>query len=263
MNKKLEILTIGIAFTTAICNQSRAEITRVDILNEVFGEPIVYQTNGLIGQTGAVYQNDNGSKAHIGYEWGNGSSTWGNQIVYHIRQIRTDNTTNSTSWQFANVTINGEVPTWTTPRSNTQTFDFDENGKIKAWYNASGTLLRTYKYAENGQLLAYDTQGNLIGAFNNFNDQLMHAQGGNYYYSASGLNNITEDGSYTAKDGDKILGIYQRDGSKTEYQYDAGGNLIKISENGVVTYRRRIYTPAEATAAVQKGGKNNFSIIYR
>ena len=61
----------------------------------------------------------------------------------------------------------------------------------------------------------------------------------------------------------KPLAKYDFDGNQTGlYQYDAGGNLVKAVENGNVIYRRRIYTPAEATAAVQNN-KNTFSIIYR
>ena len=48
----------------------------------------------------------------------------------------------------------------------------------------------------------------------------------------------------------------------TEYSYDNGGNLITAYKNGVEIYRRKIYTPAEATAAVSKN-KNTFSIRYR
>ena len=45
-------------------------------------------------------------------------------------------------------------------------------------------------------------------------------------------------------------------------KYDAGGNLVAVYENGVATYRRRIYTSSEATAAAS-GNKNKFSITYR
>ena len=48
-------------------------------------------------------------------------------------------------------------------------------------------------------------------------------------------------------------------------KYDKGGNLLTAyDKNGNVLYRRRIYTPSEATAAVQNNkNKNTFSIIYR
>lgn len=60
-----------------------------------------------------------------------------------------------------------------------------------------------------------------------------------------------------------ISGRYDFDGNQIgSYKYDAGGNLIEAVENGNVIYRRRIYTPLEATAAVQNN-KNKFSIIYR
>ncbi len=61
----------------------------------------------------------------------------------------------------------------------------------------------------------------------------------------------------------KPLVKYDFDGNQTGlYQYDSGGNLVKAVENGVTVYQRRIYTPTEATAAVQNN-KNTFSIIYR
>ena len=60
----------------------------------------------------------------------------------------------------------------------------------------------------------------------------------------------------------KLLSKYDFDGNQTGlYEYDRGGNLVKAIENGVEIYRRRIYTPAEATAAVS--GKNTFKLKYR
>ena len=60
----------------------------------------------------------------------------------------------------------------------------------------------------------------------------------------------------------KLLSKYDFDGNQTGlYKYDRGGNLIKAMENGVEVYRRRIYTPAEATVAVS--GKNTFKLKYR
>ena len=68
---------------------------------------------------------------------------------------------------------------------------------------------------------------------------------------------------YTDSTKTKPLGTYDFDGNQTGlYQYDRGGNLIKAVENGVEIYRRRIYTPAEATAAVQDN-KNTFKLNYR
>ena len=60
----------------------------------------------------------------------------------------------------------------------------------------------------------------------------------------------------------KLIAKYDFDGNQIgSYKYDAGGNLVEAIENGIEIYRRRIYTPAEATAAVS--GKNTFSIKYR
>ena len=109
-------------------------------------------------------------------------------------------------------------------------------------------------------MLVYNPQGVLLGVYDNFYDR--HMSEFSFYDKASTLNHVDENGNYTAKDGDKVLGIYKADGGVVEYKYDKGGNLISIYDNGVATYRRRIYTPAEATAAV-KGDKNTFKIQYR
>ena len=67
---------------------------------------------------------------------------------------------------------------------------------------------------------------------------------------------------YTDSSMQKPLSKYDFDGNQIgSYKYDAGGNLVAAVENGVEIYRRRIYTPAEATAAVS--GKNTFKIQYR
>lgn len=56
---------------------------------------------------------------------------------------------------------------------------------------------------------------------------------------------------------------YNKNGYE-EYLYDSGGNLIrKTDENGNILWRKRIYTPAEATAAVSGNGKNTFVVQYR
>ena len=86
----------------------------------------------------------------------------------------TKETTDHTGWARTNMTVNGVyVPgSSATPSSYSPTFDFDENGRLqavyasKAWGN-TGQLLQTYQYATDGQMLVYNTQGELIGAYNN------------------------------------------------------------------------------------------------
>ena len=79
-----------------------------------------------------------------------------------------------TGWVRINATINGQPIPGKTPQVYYSTYDFDENGKLQAVYNCnysrwncSGELLETYKYADNGQMLVYNPQGQLIGAYNN------------------------------------------------------------------------------------------------
>ena len=88
-----------------------------------------------------------------------------------------------------------------------------------------------------------------------------------YYEGEDGNGNWevwSDDGKaiYADSSMQKLLSKYDFDGNQTGfYEYDRGGNLVKAIENGVEIYRRRIYTPAEATAAVS--GKNTFKLKYR
>ena len=260
-NNLIKSLIYGTVFSSVVHFQTFAEVTKNDILRNLSGETVVYEHNTAF-ITGKTYVGNNNTDNNIIYMWGSRVG-WQDALFFACTTYNSENhQEKSTGWTGRNITINGEAPSWTTAiNSSYETLDFDENGKLQARYSGSGQLLSTYRYAEDGQMLVYNPQGELTGAYGNFYDQLM--AGSPWYDKKSELNHLSEDGNYVAKDGDKILGIYQRDGSKTEYQYDAGGNLISSYKNGIVTYRRRIYTPAEATAAVQKGGKNNFSLTFR
>ena len=62
----------------------------------------------------------------------------------------------------------------------------------------------------------------------------------------------------------KILGKYNFAGNQTaSYKYDGAGNLTAAYENGVATFRRTSYTPAEAAAAVKKGNKNKVTMTFK
>jgi len=62
----------------------------------------------------------------------------------------------------------------------------------------------------------------------------------------------------------KLLSKYDMDGNQTGiYKYDGAGNLTAAYENGVSTYKRTSYTPAEAAAAVKKGNKNKVTLIFK
>ena len=62
----------------------------------------------------------------------------------------------------------------------------------------------------------------------------------------------------------KPLGKYDFDGNQTGvYKYDGAGNLTASYENGVSTYKRTSYTPAEAAAAVKKGNNNKVTLTFK
>ena len=108
-------------------------------------------------------------------------------------------------------------------------------------------LLQHYDF-ENGNYIIHDKDDKIMGIYKSYNDIINDIPVSEHCV-------INSQGLITSKyDGrGNIIGTYR---------YDKGGNLLEVIENGNITYRRRIYTPAEATAAVQNN-KNTFSIIYR
>ena len=233
-----------------------AELTLEDFRRNAFGD-IISLPGALHNRGGKLYDNDDGSQATIWTTINQGYIQYFVSKYDPIEQQTYDVDYAGSNWKFFGITINGEYPAGANQTS--KRLDFDETGKLQARYNGQN-LVETYKYTEDGQMLVYNPQGELIGAYNNFYDR--HMSEFNKYDKAATLNHVDKNGNYTVKDGDKVLGIYKADGGVVEYKYDKGGNLISIYDNGVATYRRRIYTPAEATAAVS-GKKNTFSIKYR
>ena len=141
------------------------------------------------------------------------------------------------------------------------TFIVNSNGDVLArkpsW---SAEIDETYQYTDTGKALRYNTSGELLGAYEDPIQAFVAA-------GRFGNNSLTDtNGNFVDYDEKgNILGVYYANGEvdSYKYNYDKGGNLISSYKNGIVTYRRRIYTPAEATAAVQKGSKNNFSLTFR
>ena len=111
-----------------------------------------------------------------------------------------------------------------------------------------------------------------------------------YYSNASNPLSHLIDGKYTAKDeNNNVLGEYYADGSYRKNQYDTSGNLISSNkydkdnnilessvnkydgagnltaaiENGVSTYKRTSYTPAEAAKAIKKGNNNTITLTFK
>lgn len=152
------------------------------------------------------------------------------------------------------------------------TYVINSQGQITAKKTTwEGYIYETYKYTDNGKVLRYDTNNVLLGVYDDFIDMHLSTQRyDNYIPGDTGLssyignlNRTDENGNYTEYDSKgNILAVYSRDGGNETYSYDVGGNLIAIYNNGIATYRRRFYTPTEATAAV-KNNKNTFSLKYR
>ena len=275
--KKILYLTTSF-FACTYCQNAFAELLIGDVMHTLFGSSV--------NNYKSMYDNNDDTKVFLYSQWAYGGARY--QIA---KCIKKDNCVASNGWPTLNITVNGELAFGGSNNTYWQTVDFDENGQLKALYDDrlynGGKLIETYKNAEDGQLLVYNPSGELIGAYNNWYDRKIVQSG--YYDKASELQHL-ENGTYTAKDeNNNVLEVYYQNGDYTKNTYDkngnlifsgrynkndeiiqslsntydAGGNLISAYENGVVTYRRRIYTPAEATAAVQKGAKNKFSIIYR
>lgn len=178
----------------------------------------------------------------------------------------TKETTDHTGWARTNMTVNGVyVPgSSATQSAYYQTFDFDENGRLQAvyasnWGGNTGQLLQTFKYTEDGQMLVYNPQGELIGAYNDWLDKMVDST---HVYQKD-LNHLDEQGNYTSRDQKGNVVVYKANGGLNSYKYDAGGNLIAAYEDGKQTYARRSYTVEEAAKAVSGERKNIFKIRYR
>ena len=70
---------------------------------------------------------------------------------------------------------------------------------------------------------------------------------------------------YKGYDSDgRIIEEWGPDG-KTEYAYklDGAGNLTAAYKNGIATYKRTSYTPAEAAAAANRGSNNTITFTFK
>ena len=95
------------------------------------------------------------------------------------------------------------------------------------------------QYHDNGSY-NNDDKGNISGRFN-----------------LSGTEQYDESGNIIAK--------YDAKGNLLEkYSYDAGGNIItSYNANGIATYKRTLYTPAEAAVAVKTDNSNTVTITFK
>ena len=211
---------------------------------------------------------------------------WGFEYLMKINSSENKNT----GWVRTNATINGEPVEGKNLEIYYSTYDFDENGKLKAiyaphYYGHNGELVQTIKYASDGQMLVYNSNGELVGAYSNWSEKMMASDG--YYDRKEELNHI-KDGNYIVKDNsDNIIEQYYQNGDylknsynstgilvstnkydkegnikeSLSYEYDTGGNLLKAYQNGKAVYKRKIYSPAEAANAAKKEG-NTLVIVW-
>ena len=160
---------------------------------------------------------------------------------------------------------------WYSPRP---TYVLNENGEVigkKSCFTCD--VVENYKYTDGGKMLVYRTDGTFVGAYNDILDYHLVSQHGSNGYSPNykgksdligNLSLVSEDGNFYDKDDNgNILGIYNKNGDITKYEYDAGGNLVSASKNGESIYERTHYTPPEAAAAMpDKNAKYSIKIDF-
>ena len=277
MRKHYILMVTTAILSFAFCESARAEITKNDIMQNWWGNRSSY--NGERN-----YQNDDGKNAGFAAHFGvNDELPWFGPTLTGHGVVG--------GWSYANITINGSAAFEnSTGRTNLTTYDFDENGKLQAFYasaNNGGQLLESYRYAEDGQLLVYNPQGQLIGAYDNYGDRYIAKFP--YYDKSAELKHLDTDGNYTVKDGNNnVTGVYYQDGKMGKYKYnaggqllsantydaegnvvgsynytyDAGGNLVSAYKNGKAVYLRKRYTIPEADAATQGKGPFRLDITW-
>ena len=63
-----------------------------------------------------------------------------------------------------------------------------------------------------------------------------------------------------------LIAEYDKDGnllSSYSYKFDGAGNLTAAYKNGIATYKKTLYTPAEAAAAIRKGNNNKVTLTFK
>lgn len=78
-------------------------------------------------------------------------------------------------------------------------------------------------------------------------------------------NNVVKMDYYKAYDKDnRIIEEWDENGRHDySYKFDGAGNLTASYKDGIATYRKASYTPAEAAAAVKKGNDNKVTLTFK
>ena len=188
-----------------------------------------------------------------------------NGITYNLYSYRYDADgqlikSNREDWDYA---LNGERVSTGAWRLK---FNFDENGNFlgETGYHEGG-ITSTAISTDSGKILTYDLQGKLQGAYTDLLDYMAQK-----YISKNVLKlDLTdEDGNYYERDSHgNITDIYHQDGTvekgKYSYVYDGAGNITAIYKDGISTYKRTSYTPAEAAAATNRGNNNTITFTFK
>ncbi len=167
----------------------------------------------------------------------------------------------------------GEVTSGHNYYSPRITYVVDDDDRIVGLKSSwTGPMVETFRYTDSGKMLAYNMQGQLMGAYDDLLDYHFSRHGGHdgYFADSTGLgsyvsvslNLIGTDGRFYDYDQQgNVLAVYESDGSMSKY--DKGGNLLrKTDHNGNIIWARRIYTVDEAEAA-SKSNHNSFRIRYK
>ena len=207
-----------------------------------------------------------------GYIWGTSDSTLKLPSTYKYRATNAGNDVEL--WNVGFGTIDASAVKNTTiyiPINHNQNIVLDPNSGVKIDYHSSYSSAGAINIICKGEkakcqnMVTMDIGSSREWKKNHSGEEQVTTS---YYEGDDGNGNWevwSDEGKavYADSSMQKLLSKYDFDGNQTGfYEYDRGGNLVKAIENGVEIYRRRIYTVAEATAAVN-GDKNTFKLMYR